>query len=259
MLVATCWACAKEHLASMSARRKKPKRPLKKRGHRPKGLTILYEDRDIIVVDKACGLLTVSRDGERDRTAYSALNDYFRKGVEKSSNRVFIVHRLDRETSGVLVFARHEEAKRSLQGSWPEFQKTYYAVVNGKMPAPEGVIESYLAESGVHKMYSSPDIKKGKRSETAFKVLQETEKYSLLEVNLLTGRKHQIRVHLADEGCPVVGDKKYGRGASNEKGLGIKRLMLHAASLTIVHPHSKREMTFSTEPPSNFESLLRGA
>jgi RluA family pseudouridine synthase len=240
----------------MSARRKKPRRPSNKR--QPRGLTILYEDRDILVVDKMSGLLTMSSEKERDKTAYSFLNNYVRKGVQKSRNRVFIVHRLDRETSGVLVFAKHEVAKQFLQDAWPKFQKTYYAVIHGKMPAAEGVLESYLAESGVHKMYSSPDPKRGKLAKTGYKVLKETEKYSLLEIDLLTGRKHQIRVHLSDEGCPVVGDKKYGSRGPDEKGMGIKRLALHAALLTIAHPHSKEMMTFTTEIPAYFDSLIRG-
>ena len=241
----------------MSARRKKPKRSPKKRGHQPRGLTILYEDRDLLVVDKSSGLLTMSSDRVRDKTAYSFLNDYVRKGVQKSRNRVFIVHRLDRETSGVLVFAKHEEAKHFLQDSWTDFQKTYYAVVRGKMPAAGGEIESYLAESGVHKMYVSPDPKRGKLAKTAYRVVRETQNFSLLEVDLLTGRKHQIRVHLADEGCPVVGDKKYGAASSGGEPPGIKRLALHATSLTLKHPHSKQTMTFTAEIPSPFESLLR--
>ena len=218
---------------------------------------MLYEDRDIVVVDKACGLLTVSSDKERERTAYSALTDYVRKGIEKSSNRVFIVHRLDRETSGVLVFARHESAKRFLQDAWPEFQKRYSAVVHGKMPAAEGEIVSYLAESGVHKMYSTPDAKQGKLSKTAYRVIESNSQFSLLEIDLSTGRKHQIRVHLADQGCPIVGDKKYGSAGTNEKALGIKRLALNADTLTIAHPHSKELMTFTTGIPAYFSSLMR--
>ena len=108
-------------------------------------------------------------------------------------------------------------------------------------------------------MYSTPEPKKGKLAKTAYRVLQETAKHSLLELDLLTGRKHQIRVHLADAGCPVVGDKKYGSGGPSEKGMGIKRLALHAASLTITHPHSREKMTFTTDVPAYFESLIRGA
>ena len=215
-------------------------------------MAILHEDRDIIVVDKMHGLLTMGSEKERNRTAYAYMNDYVRKGVIKSKKRVFIVHRLDRETSGILVFAKDIDAKSYLQQEWGSFQKTYYAVVYGKMPEKEGKISSYLAESGVHKMYSTKDPKKGKLSETAYKVLKESKDHSLLEIDLLTGRKHQIRVHLADLGCPIVGDKKYGIG---EKG--AIRLALHAGIMTITHPFSKETMTFQTEIPPYLESIMK--
>ncbi len=230
---------------------KKPfKQPPKR--FQPKGLPIIYEDRDIIVVDKVNGLLTMSNDAVRERTAYFLLNDYVRKGNSKSRNRVFIVHRLDRDTSGILVFAKSEQAKRFLQDQWQEFQKKYYAVVCGTLPKKEGLISSYLVENSAHKMYSVSDPSKGKLAKTEYRVLKESANYSLLEINLLTGRKNQIRVHLADKGCPVVGDKKYG-----EREKGIKRLCLHSASLTLVHPFSKEPMTFETKVPGYFGSLLR--
>ena len=228
--------------------RKPPKR------YQPRGLSILYEDRDILVVDKASGLLTVSNEKVRDNTAYYLLNEYVRKGNQKSRHRIFIVHRLDRDTSGVIVFSKNEKAKRYLQEEWQGFQKTYYALVHGMLPEKEGVITSYLAENRVHKMYSVADPQKGKLAKTGYKVLRESTKYSLLEIDLLTGRKNQIRVHLADKGCPVAGDKKYG-----VKEKGIKRLTLHAASIAIVHPYSKERMTFTTKVPAYFESLINGS
>ena len=227
------------------------KRPPKR--HQPRGLSILYEDRDILVVDKVSGLLTVSNEKTRDNTAYYLLTEYVRKGNRKSRHRVFIVHRLDRDTSGVLVFSKNENAKRYLQEEWQRFHKKYYALVHGTLPEKEGVMTSYLAENRVHKMYAVADPTKGKLSKTGYKVLRESQQYSLLEIDLLTGRKNQIRVHLSDRGCPVVGDKKYG-----VREEGIKRLTLHAASLTIVHPHSKEKMTFTTKVPAYFESLLKG-
>ncbi len=228
------------------------KRPPRK--YQPRGLSILYEDRDILVVNKTSGLLTVSNDKIRDNTAYFRLNAYVRKGNSKSRNRVFIVHRLDRDTSGVIVFAKDENAKRYLQEAWQGFQKKYYAVVHGVLSEKEGVITSYLAENRAYKMYSVSDPTKGKLAKTGYRVLRESPRYSLLEIDLLTGRKNQIRVHLADQGCPVVGDKKYG---SKEKG--IKRLMLHAAAITIVHPHSKEKMTFTAKTPTYFNMLLKSA
>ncbi len=222
------------------------KRPPKR--YEPKGLSILYEDRDIVVVDKIAGLLTVSSAKVKNNTAHRLLNEYVRKGNPKSRHRVFIVHRLDKETSGVIVFAKSENAKHYLQGEWQGFQKKYYTVVHGTLPEKEGVITSYLAENRAHRMHSVANPKMGKLAKTGYKVLRESEMYSLLEIDLLTGRKNQIRVHLADKGCPVAGDKKYGARAK-----GIKRLALHAASITILHPHSKQEMTFTAEVPTYFK------
>ena len=219
--------------------------------YQPRGLSILYEDRDILLVDKISGLLTMANEKTRENTAYYLLNEYVRKGNQKSRNRVFIVHRLDRDTSGVLVFAKNENAKRYLQDKWQEFEKKYYAVINGVLLDKEGVITSYLTENSVHKMYSVDNPEKGKLARTGYKVLKETKQYSLLEIDLLTGRKNQIRVHFSEKGCPVAGDKKYGK-----KEKVIKRLALHAASLTILHPYTKEKMTFKTKVPAYFESLL---
>lgn len=220
--------------------------------YQPKGLEILHDDRDIIVVDKSAGLLTVGNDRERERTAYYLLNDYVRKGNPKSRNRIFIVHRLDKDTSGVLVFAKNEKAKLYLQDNWHGFEKIYYAIAVGKLREKEGTVSSYLAENSIHKMYSVSDPSKGQLAKTGYKVLEESTKYSVVEINLMTGKKNQIRVHLADEGCPVAGDKKYG----DKKQKGIKRLCLHAASLTFTHPFTKEEMTFAAPVPSYFRHLM---
>ena len=234
----------------MRERQKNFKSPPKR--YHPRGLSILYEDHDILVVDKRSGLLTVSTEKVRENTAYFLLNKYVRKGNQKSRNRVFIVHRLDRDTSGVIVFAKNEISKRYLQEEWQEFKKKYYAVVQGRLPQKEGVITSYLAENLVHKMYSVDGPEKGKLARTGYKVLRESKKYSLVEIDLLTGRKNQIRVHFSEKGCPVAGDKKYG-----EKKQGIKRLALHAVSLTILHPYTKEKMTFKAKVPAYFESLVK--
>lgn len=233
----------------MPKSRKKFKAPPKK--FQPRGLSILFEDHDILVVDKASGLLTVSTDKIKKNTAYYLLNDYVKKGNRKSRNRIFIVHRLDRETSGVIVFAKSEKAKHYLQDNWQSFHKRYSAVVCGRLSEKEGVINSYLAENSIHKMYTVNTPEKGKLAKTGYKVLQENLKYSLLEVSLLTGRKHQIRVHFAEKGCPVAGDKKYGK-----KDKQVKRLALHAASITIRHPFTKEEMSFEAKIPGYFYSLV---
>lgn len=219
--------------------------------HHPPGMVILHEDRDIIVVDKASGLLTIGTDRDKSRTAHAILNDYVRKGDPRSKHRVFIVHRLDRETSGLLVFARSEEAKQFLQQNWEQAEKSYLAVVHGRLTPREGTITSLLAENAVHHVYSTTDATKGKLSHTVYRVLRETHGLSLLEIDLLTGRKHQIRVHLAEKGHPLVGDRRYGRGNGT-----YPRLALHACSLTLQHPVSGRRLTFSAKIPEFFTRLV---
>ena len=220
--------------------------------YQPRGLSILYEDNDILVVDKINGLLTVSTERVRENTAYYLLNTYVRKGNPKSRNRVFIVHRLDRDTSGVIIFAKNETAKHFLQDEWHGFTKKYYAVVHGRLPEKEGIITSYLTENRARKVYSVADPSKGKLAKTGYKVLREIKKFSLLEIDLFTGKKNQIRVHFSEKGFPVAGDKMYG-----EKEKGIKRLTLHSASITISHPSTKEEMTFETKIPAYFKSLVK--
>jgi len=219
--------------------------------HLPKGLVILYEDRDILVVDKPPGLLTVGTDADKTRTTYFILTDYIRKGYSKSRNRIFIVHRLDRETSGILVFAKSQEAKFCLQDQWKETEKKYLAVVHGQCDKKSETITTYLAENKAHFVYSTSDTTKGKLSHTAYKVLKQTKGFALLEVNLLTGRKNQIRVHLADIGHPVVGDKKYGKGDRAHT-----RLALHARSISLKHPFTGKQLTFETKVPVYFNKLV---
>ncbi len=221
-------------------------------GRHLKGLILLYEDRDVLVVDKPPGLLTVATDRERERTAYHILTDFVRKGNPKSRNRIFIVHRLDRETSGVLIVAKSEAAKLRLQGQWDGTEKQYLAVVHGKLREKSGKISTYLAENRGHTVYSTPDASAGKLSHTAYETLREGDAYSLLRVHLLTGRKHQIRVHLADAGHPVVGDQKYG------KGDGHKRLALHALSISFDHPVTGKRLAFETDVPGDFIRLAGG-
>jgi tRNA pseudouridine32 synthase/23S rRNA pseudouridine746 synthase/23S rRNA pseudouridine1911/1915/1917 synthase len=234
----------------MQEKRPSFKPPPKK--YQPKGLVILYEDQDILVVNKANGLLTISTDREKEKTAYFLLNEYVKRGNTRSRNRVFIVHRLDRDTSGVLVFAKNEKAKRYLQEQWSEFTKIYVAVVHGTPEEKEGIITSYLLENKAYRMYSVNDPTKGKFAKTGYKVMKESGRFSLLEINLFTGRKNQIRVHLAEKGYPVVGDKIYGHPDKN-----IKSLALHAASLTLSHPYTKEKMIFEAAPPLYFNTLFK--
>ncbi|MHB1014418.1 MAG: RluA family pseudouridine synthase [Desulfurivibrionaceae bacterium] len=226
-----------------------PPHPTKKR--QPRGLPILHEDKDILVVAKPAGLLTIGTDREKTRTAHYLLNDYVRKGDPKSRNRVYVVHRLDKDTSGLLIFAKSEQAKKYLQEHWEDTDKHYLAIVHGRLTPKEGTITSYLAENAAQKVYSTPDPAKGKLSQTAYKVLRESKGLSLVEIHLLTGRKHQIRVHFAEKGHPVAGDKKYGTTAPV-----CKRLALHARSLSFIHPFNGKEMRFDLGMPEEFTRLL---
>lgn len=222
-------------------------------GFLPHDLVILFEDQDILVVDKPAGLLTIGTERDKSRTAYFVLTDYVRKGNARSRNRVFIVHRLDRETSGVLIFAKSEEAKFRLQSEWGETEKTYLAVVHGRCEKSEDTITTYLAENSAHVMYSTSDPAKGKLSTTAYKVLKQTKEFALLEVSLLTGRKNQIRVHLAGIGHPIVGDRKYGSAKERYPGLA-----LHARSISFTHPFSGQRLTFAAKVPAYFHKLVGG-
>jgi len=219
--------------------------------HQPKGVELLYEDDDVLVINKPCGLLTMGTDRDKSRTAHSILNDYVRKGNSKSRNRIYIVHRLDRDTSGILIFAKSEKAKLILQEQWQNSEKKYLTVVYGALTPKEGMISTYLAENNAFSVYSTQDTTKGKLSHTAYKVLKEAKGFSLLEIHLLTGRKHQIRVHLAEKGHPVVGDKKYGK--AND---GYNCLALHAKSLSFTHPINGKQLFFETATPDYFSRLI---
>ena len=213
----------------------------------PAGLEILHEDRDLVVVSKAAGLLTVD-DGRDSRTAYSLLTHYVKKGQPKSRNRIFVVHRLDRETSGLLIFAKSEDAKSKLQLDWEQTEKIYLAIVDGKPAPPEGKIVSYLTENSAYKVFSTKDDRVGKRAETDYRTIKPIgDERALVELKILSGRKHQIRVHMADKGHPVVGDSKYGRRIK-----GLKRIALHAHKLTFAHPHSGDTLSFEAPVPPNF-------
>lgn len=218
----------------------------------PHGVTILHEDYEILIVDKRAGLLTMGSDKEKIKTAHYILNEYVKKGNSRSKNRIYIVHRLDRDTSGVLVFAKTEKAKNFLQDNWKDFTKTYFAVVEGTPEEKEGTVTSYLAENSIHRMFSVNDPEKGKFSQTGYKLIKSYGEMSLLEINLHTGRKNQIRVHMQDLGHPVVGDNVYGNAPRNSKRLG-----LHAATLSIIHPYTKEEITIETPLPAYLKSLIK--
>ncbi|MGI9538417.1 MAG: RluA family pseudouridine synthase [Desulfocapsaceae bacterium] len=215
-------------------------------------LDIVHIDQDIVVINKPSGLLTIATDKEKRKTAYSILSNFVKQ--EHPDNKIFIVHRIDRETSGLLMFARSEKVKRQIQKTWNATirERTYIGVVQGKVTPPEGTITSWLTESKAFIVYSSE--KKGaagKRAVTHYKKIMGTDAFSLLQINLETGRKHQIRVHMQDLGHPVIGDKKYGSHLNP-----LKRMGLHAQVLAFTHPTTKELCRFDTGIPQKFLKLL---
>lgn len=227
----------------------KPKVPKK---YQPPGFEILYEDRDLIAGNKAPGFLTVAAKWEKDNTIHSALNTYVRKGSSVSKKCVYVVHRLDQATSGVLVFAKSEKVQFFLKDNWLTTVKHYYVIVHGTMAQKSGLITSYLTEDEDYKVHSSTNSKEGKLAKTKYTVVKETPHFSLLKVNLLTGKKNQIRVHLADKGHPVVGDSKYGKEKENKH----KKLMLHSFAIVLTHPFSKKRLRLQANVPDYFKRLV---
>lgn len=215
-------------------------------------LKIVYEDDDIIVVNKGYGLLSMGTDKIKDGTAYSILREYLK--WKDPRNMLFIVHRLDRDTSGLMVFAKNQEAKERLQHNWNNMvlSRKYYAVVEGQPEPAEGEIRSYLAENSRYEVYSTDNPDEGQLAVTRYKTLKSRHGYSLMEVSLDTGRKNQIRVHMKDLGCPITGDRRYGAKSSP-----IKRMALHAGTLRFVHPMTRKDMNFSTPIPQSFEKILK--
>ncbi len=219
-----------------------------------KGLRIVYEDLDLIVIHKDQGLLSVSTNKENEKTAYSLLSNYVKQADAK--NQIYIVHRLDRETSGVMMFCKTFEVKKFLQTDWQEtvMDRCYYVVVEGKVEADCGTVHSWLTENKNFQVFSSPIPNGGQEAVTHYKVLKRSKNFSLLEVRLETGRKNQIRVHMQDLGHSVIGDKKYG-ATSNP----INRLGLHAFLLAFKHPSTKEVMKFLTPIPPEFDGLFKNA
>jgi RluA family pseudouridine synthase len=227
------------------------KRPASSAKFVSKGLAILYEDKDLLVADKPAGLLSVAAEREKRRTAHALLTDYIRKGCGRSRKQLFVVHRLDRDTSGTLIFAKSEEAMLRLKAGWKQTEKKYLAVVHGTCEKSSDTITTYLAEDEDYTVYSTADSAKGRLSQTAYTVLNATKRLSLLEVSLLTGRKNQIRVHLAGIGHPIVGDTKYGKGDELQP-----RMALHARLISFKHPFTGRQLTIESDVPLFFTTLV---
>jgi 23S rRNA pseudouridine1911/1915/1917 synthase len=217
-------------------------------------LKIIFEDKDLIVVEKKEGLLTVITQHEDETTAFSILKSYVQKSA--STNRIYVVHRLDRETSGVLVFAKSRDIQLRLQENWHRVvtSRIYNAVVEGKVEKQKDTIVSWLSEHEKSlKIHSSNRDDGGQKAVTHYRCLKSNEQFSLLELELETGRKNQIRVHMESIGHPIVGDKKYG---SDLNMMG--RMALHARVLEFIHPVTLQKVRFETSIPPAFLKIFRG-
>jgi 23S rRNA pseudouridine1911/1915/1917 synthase len=218
------------------------------------GLKIVYEDNDLLVVEKPAGLLTMGTEREKEATLYFMLNAYERSKTKDGSGRVYIVHRLDRDASGLIVFAKSDTAKRLLQGHWELVTKKYYAITEGTPKESAGTIENYLREDDFKRVYSVPkNHPEAQHAVTHYRVLRENGGYAFLEVTLETGRKNQIRVHLSGLGCPIMGDEKYGA-----KSDPFRRLALHACFLSFPHPSMGGMKTFKSSLPAPFKKIFPG-
>ncbi len=214
-------------------------------------IPIVYEDDDFIAINKPYGLLSVSTPKEVVNTAYAMVTNYVQK--KDKHNRIYIVHRIDEDTSGIMIFVKSEELRDALINNWNNLilKRGYYAIVEGHLKEKEGTFSSYLKKNSQYMMYSSKD-NKGQHAVTNYKVINENKDYSLLDVTLKTGRKNQIRVHLFEAGHTVIGDDKYG-----EPSNPLDRLGLHAYELTLTHPFTKKVMTFKAPMPKEFKDFFK--
>lgn len=213
-------------------------------------LEIIYEDKELIVINKRSGLLSISGGNEKENTAYHLVSEYLKSKNKKA--KVFVVHRLDKDTSGVLMFAKNEEIKNKLQNNWNKivYKRGYLAIIEGKLNKKSGTIKNYLDESKTQMVYITNN-KKGKLAITNYQVLKETRYNSLVEIFLDTGRKNQIRVHMQSLGHSIVGDKKYGATTNP-----IKRMGLHSHIFAFVHPDTKKKMIFEAKLPEEFKKMF---
>ena len=214
-------------------------------------LPIIFENDELIVINKPSGLLSIASDKEKGSTAYRMLTEYVQQ--KDKHNRVFVVHRLDEDTSGVLMVAKNPKIQAALQDNWNDIvsKRGYYAIVEGHMTEKTGTIKSYLKKNAQNMMYSSKKPGDGQLAITHYRVIGEIDGYSLLDVHIDSGRKNQIRVHLGDLGHHVIGDDKYGNPSNP-----IKRLGLHAYELEFKHPFTGKVMKFTAPVPKEFKTLF---
>jgi len=216
-----------------------------------RGINIIYEDKDIIVIDKPFGMLSIATDNRKSQTAYNLLSAHVKS--RRKGNKIFVVHRLDRETSGLMMFAKSKNVQHILQSNWKNIisERTYLSIVEGVPEKSNGIITSYLRESKAMIVYSSQNPQDGHKAVTHYEVIKSGRGYSMLKVKLETGKKNQIRVHMQDIGHPVIGDKKYG-----SKTNPIRRLGLHASVLAFKHPVNNKPLHFETAIPEKFLRLF---
>lgn len=214
-----------------------------------KKLDILYEDKFIIIINKPSNLLTISTAKEKERTLFSYVFDYLKK--KNKNNKVFIVHRLDKDTSGIVILAKDEKTKFYLQENWDKFKRNYVAIVEGNVENKKGILKNYLQETKTHYTYVVND-KNGKEAITEYEKIMSNKKYTMLSLNIKTGRKNQIRVQLSYIGNPIVGDKKYGT-----KKDPIRRMALVANTLEFIHPKTKEKILIDIDIPNSFINLVK--
>ena len=212
-------------------------------------LDILFEDKSLIIINKPSNLLTIGTAKEKDNTLYRKVSEYVKK--QHKSNKIFIIHRLDKDTSGIIVFAKNEEVKRIMQRNWENTKRIYTALVEGKV-SDSKTIKNWLRETKTLHTYSSNKPNDGKLAITKYRPLKTSKEYSLLNIEILTGRKNQIRVHMSDIDHPIVGDKKYG-----SKKNPIRRMCLHANYLEFIHPKTNKKIEIESKYPEIFERLVK--
>ena len=219
---------------------------------RHRRLRIIFEDEFLIVVDKGYGLLSMATKNEKTETAYRIVSDYVK--TNDPEGHIFIVHRLDRDTSGVMIFAKRQRIQELLQRNWNDavIERKYMAVVEGCVEPQEGEVKSYLKENAAMQVYSTQNPEEGQLAITRYKTVAGNGRFSLLEVQLETGRKNQIRVHMHDLGHPIIGDRKYGSECNP-----IGRVALHAASLRFKHPITGQMLHFESNLPEKFEYIVK--
>lgn len=213
-------------------------------------LRIIYEDKDLIAIDKPSGLLSISNSKEKELTAFRLVSDYVK--TQNKNSKIFVVHRLDQGTSGVLLFSKNLKLKEKLQKNWGDLvlKREYVAVLEGETP-PRGTIKNYLTMNHFQIVHSTKDTEKGHFAITHYKTIKYKNKRSLVEVNIDTGRRNQIRAHMSEAGNPVVGDKKYGA-----KTNPINRIALHASKLYLIDPRTSQVLEFKSPVPKELKRLV---